>query len=276
MAAAEPHKTQRTGNKIRMIELNNIQWSPEAYADAAIAAREAEEELLSRLDWMTLQPAVIVDVGCGTGSLSARLQARYPEAKVVSVDHSEAMLEQVQSATTLMAEAHAIPLPDQSVDLITANFLLPWHPNFILLLREWRRLLRPDGLLMISTLGPDTLREWHHVIAPEHRPICMDMHDLGDALLQEHFAEPVLDVTPLRLVYKNPQQMVCELKASGMLFADLAIELLQADANGVWPVSYEIVHAHAFAPTASNEYAADSGGVTNIPLSNLRQQLRSK
>ena len=87
----------------------------------------------------------------------------------------------------MCADAEKLPLRNQTVDLIFANFLLPWHNDFTVLLREWKRVLRPDGLLMLTALGPDTLREWRGTFAEAHLPLLVDMHDIGDVLLQEGF-----------------------------------------------------------------------------------------
>lgn len=135
----------------------NMMWSPEQYAEAAVLAHEAANEMLSRLEWMTIKPAVILDAGCGLGELSNKLQLRFPDAQVLALDASLPMLQAVAQAsvTRICAEAETLPLRDQSIDLICANLLLPWCDDVSLMLREWRRVLRPNGLVMLTALGPD-------------------------------------------------------------------------------------------------------------------------
>jgi malonyl-CoA O-methyltransferase len=248
----------------------NIKWSPVDYKEAAVAAREAGEELLSRLDWMTLKPRVIVDMGCGTGEMSARLQARYPEAAVIALDLSMEMLQYAkhESNLSICSDAGCMPLRDQSVDLVFANFLFPWHADVKHLLKEWRRILRPDGIVMFTALGPDTLKEWRGVFANENIPIFIDMHDVGDWLLQEKFVDPIVDVNHYTLRYREQAKLYHELYASGMLFSKPDIE---ANENAL-AVTYEIIFGHAFVPAESDEVSASEDGIVRIPLSHLRRR----
>ncbi|RDI41699.1 Malonyl-[acyl-carrier protein] O-methyltransferase [Aquicella lusitana] len=241
-------------------------------------SREVGEEILSRLAWMTLKPEVIVDAGCGTGEMSARLQACYPDARVIALDISEPMItyakQQMQSASgkisCLQADAGCLPFADQSVDFLFAHLLLPWHEDHSRLFREWRRVLRPDGLLFFTVLGPDTLREWekHTVLIPSK----MDMHDMGDLLLKEGFADPVLDVDYFTVRYKDKDKMMRELCASGMLMLEAKRDITDEYA---WQVTYEVVYGHSFAPLATG-YAAQPDGTARVPLASLKKKLIAK
>jgi malonyl-CoA O-methyltransferase len=265
------HNTQLGGNKYMSVA-KSILWSPSEYAESAVIAREAGEEMLSRLDWMTFKPRLILDIGAGTGEMSMRLQARYPEASVVAMDLVPAMLEYAQQHTPgihyVCADTCQLPLPDHSVDFIFANLLLPWCPGVTSVLSEWRRVLRPDGLLMFSALGPDTLRAWPSLLFPT----LADMHDLGDLLLKTGLADPVLDVCHYTIAYKEQARFIRELQSSGMSLAPEG--LLAPSASGTWDACFEVVYAHAFAPSPSEETAAATDGVTYIPLAHLRKQLR--
>jgi malonyl-CoA O-methyltransferase len=260
----------------------NILWSPEDYAGAAVIASEAGQELFSRLELITLQPKVIVDAGCGTGSWEGHLQARYPDAFILSMDYSETMLRYMQSGSPglgrgiVCADVGKMPLRDHSVDLLFANLLLPWCQDFAYMLREWRRVLRPDGMLIFSAFGMDTLREWNNIIPREQFPQLIDMHDIGDMLLQEGFADPVLDVNYLTTTYRDRHRLVHELIATGMCSPELDSKTLSEIDIPDLAVTYEVIHAHAFTPPASQEISASADGVVRIPLSHLRQSLRAK
>ena len=204
-------------------------------------------------------------------------------ANVIALDRSQSMLQYALAESTsckpLCADAEQLPLRHQSVDLIFANFLLPWQEDIQSLLREWRRVLRPDGLLMLTAFGPDTMQECKAWEPSTTIPYCMDMHDVGDSLLKEGFADPVLDVNYYTLTYRNKKKLITELMHSGML-AELEeayhLEQKMTEAEeGVWSITYEMIYAHAFAPTAKEQVAA-TDGVVKIPLSQLRQQLISK
>jgi|SRR5579885_294871 malonyl-CoA O-methyltransferase len=268
--------------------LNRMIWSPLEYADAAVLANEVAEEMLSRLDWMTIKPKIIVDMGCGTGGLSIRLPERYPNAQVLALDFSEPMVQYAREqfilagevpVSCVCADAGRLPLEDLSVDLIVANLLLPWHGDVKSLLREWRRVLRPEGLLLFSALGPDTLKEFHNLLNINEIPFMVDMHDLGDLLLGEGFADPVLDVNQYTVLYRDPVRLLRELHASGMLLSKPGIDVNQGmihDAEGQLPVTYEVVFAHAFMPEQTDAVSVSSDGIARVPLDHLRRQLKQR
>jgi malonyl-CoA O-methyltransferase len=263
--------------------VKTINWSPLTYSETAIAAREAAEGLFSRLAWLTLKPQVVVDMGCGPGSALLRLQNHYPDACLLAFDLSEPMLQQAQqrptSAHCICANAEALPLAVQSVDLIFANFLLPWHVNMKALLREWRRVLRPDGALLFTALGPDTLKECRGLWREQGVPDLVDMHVLGDWLLEEKFSGPVLDVDFFTLTYRDVNQLLHELHASGMLKTtgtDTESKIAQTaclpSVDGRFQITYEVVFAHAFVADEKSGAAASAEGVVRVPIAHLRNR----
>lgn len=250
-----------------MSEVNNMQWSPEEYKASAFLAQEAGVEMISRLEWMKLEPKVIADVGCGLGEVAAELAKRYPAATVYAVDQSSEMLNHVPQQSnlkTLQEDAAKLSLPDHSVDLLCANFLLPWVDNIGDCLREWRRVLAPHGLLMLSLLGAGTLPQLQNVLSREQLPHLLDMHDLGDAIVGAGFADPVLDSARNPVRYRDIERMQSEWHASGILLSEAMVPLTELE------VIFEVVHAHAFAPPTAKEFKADEAGVVRIPLSHLR------
>src|SRR5579862_399900 len=159
----------------------NMNWSPQDYRDAAFLMRETGDELLSRLDWLTIQPQVILDVGCGLGEMSSALQQRYPKACVLAVDDAEAMIQfakqQTPALQCIQADAGQLPLPSHSVDVIVAHALLPWcWQQQSALLKEWRRVLRPEGVVLVTAWGPDTLKQVHALWGESILPGLIDMH----------------------------------------------------------------------------------------------------
>ena len=254
---------------------NSILYSPEEYADTAVIARTVGEEMLSRLDLMTLQPRTILDVGCGTGEMSAKLSQYYPAADVLAVDTALPMLQfakgKSQVTKLISASGEQLPLRDESVDLIFANFILPWQSDIKAMLDEWQRVLSPDGLLMLTALGLDTLGEWREVLGVKHIPTCVDMHDVGDALVQAGFSDPVLDVDYYQVNYREQTRLLHDLRQSGMWFPADAEVPEPPQSPSALRLTYEVVFAHAFGQASKNEFSAASDGVVRIPLKHLRR-----
>ncbi len=246
------------------------------YDHAAVLQREVADRMLERLDLVRLTPAVTVDVGCGTGHAARRLTRRYRQSRVIGIDLAGEMLKQAQKRESLWqrwrrrchwccADAEHLPLATGSVDLLFTNLTLQWCPNLDAVFREFHRVLRDGGLLMFSTLGPDTLTElrqsWRQVDDANHVSVFMDMHDVGDALVRHGFATPVMDVEHFTLTYPDVHRLMRDLKAIGAQNATqggprgltgkstitrLAAAYEAFRRNGTLPATYEIVYGHGW------------------------------
>lgn len=154
----------------RAYDLNNrlhSLWRDQAWRrlGARLAALSAGESAL--------------DVACGTGDLTALL-ARTPDARVVGLDFCEAMLERARRKFPrlpiewIAGDARALPFPDQSFDVVAIAFGLRNVPEAPAALREFHRVLRPGGRLVVLefTGGPPArpvqrlLRFYTDVIMP--------------------------------------------------------------------------------------------------------------
>ncbi len=253
---------------------------PKKYAELAVLASNAAAELLSRLEWVTLKPKLIVDVGCGTCDSIERLQQLYPDATVVGVDIAYSMLQyaqaQVPQSQCICADAMLLPFANGSVDLLFANLVLPWVGDLNTLFKEWKRVLRPEGLLVFTSLGPDTLADWRIDTPDSILPDFIDMHDLGDILVQAKFSDPVMDVDYLTLTYRDVSQLIEELEVTGMIIPE-ENNLLEYAKNKLFPddvyhTTYEVIYGHAWGPPETADYTADDEGVVRIPLSHLRRR----
>ena len=133
---------------------------PQQYSRFEAERDRAALDLLLRLPG-DLEPRRIVDLGCGTGQHAALLKRRHPEAQVVGLDSSAAMLEQARAlgADVDWVQADlAAWTPDAPVDLIFANASLQWLPDHEGLLRRLTGLLAPGGVIAVQMpLAWDTL-----------------------------------------------------------------------------------------------------------------------
>jgi malonyl-CoA O-methyltransferase len=180
--------------------------------------------LLERLAPMTLEPKRVIDLGAATGGSIPALRQRFPKARLYAVDLSLAMLGRhrqgwIRRPLRICANADALPFPDDSVDAVFANLLLPYVDDPGTVFREVARVLRNDGIFAFASLGPDSfceLREaWRAVDDRVHVAEFPDMHDLGDGLVRAGLRDPVLDVDRLAVSYREPARLFEDLTFTG-------------------------------------------------------------
>lgn len=265
------------------------------YDAAAVLQAQVRNVLLERLDLTRLEPRVVLDLGAATGQGARALKQRYPSARVIAVDASASMLRVagrrrrwLRPFALVRADAARLPFAGASVDMVFSNLLLPWcDPDA--LLAELRRVLAPRGLLTLTALGPDTLKELRTAWAAADAHIrvgeFLDMHDLGDALVRAGFAAPVLDVELYTLRYTDVRGLTADLKATGARNAaagrlkgltsprKLAAMQKAYEAHregGRLPATCEVVFAQAWVPPETRI------STQAVSLESLREQLAAR
>ncbi|MCD6039040.1 MAG: bioC [Gammaproteobacteria bacterium] len=243
------------------------------YEAAAVLAREVGEQIVMRLDLVALKPSRIIEVGCGTGYCTQLLKKRYPTAELSATEDSLAMLDHAKMSAPskihwLCTSPDALPVGDHTVDLIVGNLILPWCIDLTKVLKEWQRVLRPEGLLMFSSFGPDTLCELAEQTL--QLPHFLDMHHLGDALTHTGFADPVLDVDYFTLTYREQHLLQKELESTGFISRGQVISSLKKNKEGIIPLTYEIIYGHTWNPE-KNQPAFTKESVVKFPLEYLRK-----
>ena len=213
--------------------------------------------MMARLGWVHLQPSVIVDVGGGMGCYKADLAQTYPDAQFF--------------ATAFSSSGERLPFQTNTVDLLLVNLKLPWCVELAPVFAEWRRVLSPNGLVIFSSLGPDTLCE-----LGKSSLNLLDMHDVGDALLKAGFVDPVLDRECLTFTYRKKETIFDDLRAMSILENDLPLSAseieIEPNAAGVMPVTFEVIYGYARGALVSS-MAADKDGVVKISLEAFKKQL---
>ncbi|MBI3714892.1 MAG: malonyl-ACP O-methyltransferase BioC [Betaproteobacteria bacterium] len=279
------------------------------YDEHAFLQREIADRLFERLEYIKLAPQCVIDLGCGTGYSSRKLQARFPQATLVSVDLAPAMLEAARSHTGAMAalvrwlrrgpaprylcaDIESLPLADESADLALSNLALQWcDPQQVA--REAARVIRPEGLFMFTTFGPDTLKELRTAFRGlDERPHVnqfVDMHDIGDMLVEAGFADPVMDQETITLTYSDLKPLLRELKgigahnvlpgrSTGLMgrarWQRMVTGYEQFRRDGRLPATYEVVYGHAWKPAIGKRKTID--GQQKIDLKEFERMVRGK
>lgn len=293
--------------------------SASGYDAVAQLQRLAEARLMESLDYLDdpalarKPPQRVLDLGSGTGHASALLQQRWPKAEILSLDLALPMLRQARTASKpasrwlsplltaqwlsnpfarapvqVCADARRLPLADGSVDVVFSNLCLQWVEDLDAVLNGFRRVLKPEGLLLFSTFGPETLWELRDAFAqadaaPHVSPF-VDTAGVGDALVNAGFFQPVVDRDEEITVYPDMPALMHELRALGatnalsgrratltgrgrFAAAAAAYEAHRLDAG--LPATWEIISAMAWAPAPGAPIREGGADLAAVPVSRI-------
>ncbi len=264
---------------------------------------EVARRMVERLPIVKLQPTSVIDWGSFVGGSSTLLRAAYPQARLIAVepdgarrDATAAALARPWWSPARWSGKSSLAVIPEGVgvgqgQLLWANMVLHGVADPQAEMQRWQRALAVDGFLMFATLGPGTLgglrtlyaqQGWALPFAP-----FVDMHDLGDMLLQAGFADPVMDQEQITLTWPTAEAALLELRALGGNAAQgrpaglrtprwrhRLLQQLQAGCSrdGRIALDFEIVYGHAFRPAPRPRLAAE----TAVPLADLRAMVRAR
>lgn len=273
-------------NRHQSAVIRRYQRIAKTYNQFAKLAPLMAERLLEKLDFITIQPNKILDIGCGTGQLLPTLKKKFKKAQVIGADLSIAMLQQAQKQRSwfarpklICADAYHLPFASNTFDLIISNAVLTLCPDMPNLFKEVKRVLQPQGLFLFTTLGPDTLKElraaWQQQDDYQHINTLIDMHDIGDCLLQAGFENPVMDMEYVTIMFNSLKQLILELRASGSLNTSSQqkpscitpgqwqrLESSYVRINEKLPATAEIIYGHGWGKAERTTESAQAGEVS--------------
>ena len=268
-------------------------------ADGAVPwlHQEAARRMAERLAFIKRSPAVVLDDSGPIGGSAALLQAAYPKA-------AHWVLGRAGDTAPAPARRRWWPLGGPSgpatrwvapaevaagqAELLWSNMALQGEPDPQHEFRRWHRALAVDGFLMFSTLGPGSLPElrslyrrhgWGEPMLP-----FVDMHDLGDMLVEAGFADPVMDQELMTLTWPDPEACLAELRGLGANVSPqrcaglrtprwlqtLKAALQQQASAGRPSLTFELVYGHAFRVATRARVQPE----TSVSLDDMRAMVR--
>lgn len=171
----------------------------------------------------------ILDLGCGTGWFTRKLAGLGPDASVIGMDLSPGMIAHAKTNSAadirwIVADAEAIPLPNQSCDLVFSNLMIQWCADPARVLRECRRVLKPGGRLAVSTLLEGTLREldqaWQQADPGRNHINRFEPEAAFREIASRALSGAEVETRNLRLPYTSPLALTAELKQLGAGYKD--------------------------------------------------------
>jgi malonyl-CoA O-methyltransferase len=282
-----------------------------SYDSAARLQAMVRTELLERLPNFKVTPRRVLDLGAGTGHATLELKRRYRDALVVGMDLAPGMLREAGQRLgwrerwlggrlagrrgsrfeRVAGDAYRLPLADHSIDLVFSSLMLQWCDDLDAALAEIHRVLQPGGLLLFSSFGPATLQElraaWAAVDDAPHVNRFLDMHDVGNALMQAGLDQPVLDTDTHELQYDTPLELMRDLQRIGAnnvaagrrrgltgrrALAAMTSRYETFRRDGALPATYEVVYGVAWAAARANASLSAAGRDADehvVPLSAL-------
>ena len=311
MELPEPDPARRNAQRpVDAVALARVLRRLNRNATAPWLHAEVARRMAERLSLIRMKPARVIDWGAFLGASQAALAQAYPQARIIAVEADRqqrdagaaaraagrgrwwSALHRAPAGPTVLLETEVAA---GQAELVWANMALHGVVDPQALMRQWQRALVVDGFLMFSTLGPGTLAQLRALYAEQqwpapHAPF-VDMHDLGDMLVEAGFADPVMDQEQLQLSWSSADALLAELRqlggnvglagrggrAAGLRTPRWRRELQQAlqataDATGRITLGFELVYGHAFKPGPRPRLAPE----TRVPLDDLRAMARSR
>ena len=196
---------------------------------AEAIVNECGERLLAHLEGVKISPWYILDAPARLGANATQLKSLYPKATVIELDPSAALLCTRQVAgwkrwfgqpSLVNADIHRLPFVDQSMDMVVSSLCELFAPQPSTIMAEFFRVLKPNGLLTLSALGPDTLVELRRAWTRSGSAIdrihpFLDLQQIGNTLVGLGFSDVVMDSDRLLLRYASIEELLIALKNSG-------------------------------------------------------------
>ncbi len=131
--------------------MSNKDWNPELYLKFNKERIQPSIDLVSRINYD--QPKKIIDIGCGPGNSTQILVQKWPDAQIIGIDNSPAMIEKAKKDFPLqewkLIDAGKEKI-DGKFDIVFSNAAIQWIPNHNILIEKFHHLLNKDGQVAVQ------------------------------------------------------------------------------------------------------------------------------
>jgi len=272
--------------------------SPAAWLHDEVAKRMAQRLGFIRSSpahWVHWQPSL------GGWASQAVVSQQYPQSACTVIEPSAALLSHARQnlgqpwwQRWRQNSPRFALSPPQPAQMVWANMGLHMQARPQDCMAQWQACLAPEGFVMFSCLGPDTLRSLKTMYTqlgwPPAAHDFTDMHDWGDMLLASGFAQPIMDMEHITLTYPQALALLADLRSLGRnlhpqrfaalrgknwlsgLHTALQKTLITPQSSGRLALRFEIIYGHAF-KAPDKALPLEMG---RISVNDLRSQLPSQ
>ena len=244
------------------------------YDEYSSLQNKISDNLFKKLDLIEVRPSVILDLGCGTGRNGVILKEKYQNIKLINYDFSINMLQEAKKnqhkelgakAEFICGDIEKLSFSENTFDVIWSTSSLQWCNNLSDIFKKAKLILKPGGLFIFSTFGPNTLFELKNVTKKisnyQKTNNYLDITSIKYKLIKEGFIDPVLNSEEFCLTYKNINKLFLDLRKigatsgfkskkiglSGKSFLKLISDgYKEYSYDGIYPATYEPVYCYAW------------------------------
>ncbi len=209
----------------------------QTYDEYAVIHRRMAWQILQQLKESRWAGRRVLEIGCGTGFLTRLILENYPQSQVTAVDLAEKMIliakqnsDPLKKVEWIVGDIEKMEWSENSFDLIVSNAAVHWLQQPCVLLKEWYRALSPNGKIIISTFGPNTLQELAYLfqtvelemgLVPElHILPFYAVKDWEKAFQEAGYQQIVSKERWLREQYPSVREFLYTIKSTGENFSN--------------------------------------------------------
>ena len=244
------------------------------YDEYSSLQNKISDNLFKKLDLIEVRKGLILDLGCGTGRNGGIMKEKYQNIRLINYDFSINMLQEAKKnqykalgakSEFICGDIEELSFTENTFDVIWSTSSLQWCNNLSDIFMKAKSILKPGGLFIFSTFGPNTLFELRSITKKistyQKTNNFLDVLSIKDKLIMEGFINPVIDSEKFCLTYKNINKLFLDLRKigatsgfkrkkiglSGKTFLKLISDgYKEYSYDGIYPATYEAVYCYAW------------------------------